>query len=66
MNAMCPEEIDLMRKSYDLHGVKYSIYQGDNRFNGTPVPEGYFAIYQEDYPFPASLVLKKLGEKNET
>lgn len=59
------DEIDLTRKSYDLHGIKYSIYQGNNRFYGTPVPEGYEAIYIEDPKdlIPASLQLNKIVEK---
>jgi hypothetical protein len=56
------DEVDLTRKTYDLQGVKYSTYEGNNRFYGTPIPEGYEAIYQEDPIFPPSLILKKIKE----
>lgn len=59
---MIYKEIELTKKSYDLHGVNYSIYQDDNKFKGTPVPESYEAIYLEDLEdlIPASLQLNKL------
>lgn len=57
--------IDSTRKAYDLHGVKYTLYAENNEFNGTPIPEGYEAIYEKcpDGIFPASLRLKRLIEK---
>ncbi len=52
---------DLTKMVYDKHGIKYSIYESDNRFNGTPVPEGYKAVYFKDEEFGIdSISLEKL------
>jgi len=49
----------LTKRAYEKHGLKYSIYEGNNRFYGTPVPEGYEAVYLDDGFCPPSLQLKK-------
>lgn len=54
--------IELMKKSYDLHKVEYSIYEGNNRFYGTPVPKGYKAVLIDDGFYPVSLQLQKIEE----
>lgn len=61
--------MEKMKKTYDLHGVKYCIYEGDNRFKGTPVPEGYEAVYipRDEWGVPDSLQLqRKTDEKLES
>ncbi|HLU87171.1 MAG TPA: hypothetical protein VKZ44_05405 [Taishania sp.] len=63
------EQIQLMKRSYDVNGVKYSIYNENNRFHGTPIPEGYEAVYipKDEWGIPDSLQLKrKTDEKLES
>lgn len=50
--------IELTRRAYDKCGEKYSIYEGKNRFYGTPVPEGYEAFYIDNGIYPPSLQLR--------
>lgn len=52
----------LTKKAYDKNNIKYSIYEGNNRFYGTTVPEGYEAIYIDDGVCPPSLQLRKIIE----
>ncbi len=52
--------IELMKKSYDLHKVEYSIYEGSDRFYGTPIPKGYKAVLINDGFCPVSLQLQKI------
>lgn len=57
------EELDhkkLILEAYTKHNVKFHLYEGDNRFHGTPIPEGYEAIYINDGFFPDSLQLMKV------
>lgn len=35
----------ITKEAYDKHEIKYSVYQGLNRFQGTPIPNGYEAEY---------------------
>lgn len=58
-----PEAKELMKMSYNKHQLKYKIYEGLNRFHGTPIPEGYEAHYVNDGVTPGSLMLKKIGDK---
>ena len=58
-----------MKQYYDTHEVPYTIYEGNDRFKGTPVPDGYEAIYipRDDWGIPDSLQLKrKINEKLES
>jgi len=58
-----------LKEVYDLHGVDYTIYEGNNRFNGTPVPKGYEAVYipRDEWGIPDSLQLqRKTDEKLES
>jgi hypothetical protein len=54
------EATRLTKQAYDKHGVEYTIYHGNNRFDGTPVPEGYKAVYKKDEMFPDYLSLEKI------
>ncbi len=49
----------LTKRTYEKNEIKYSIYEGNDQFYGTPVPEGYEAVYIDDGIFPSSLQLKK-------
>ncbi len=57
------QEVELnaaeLKRAYEKHEIKYSIYEGNNQYYGTPVPEGYEAVYIDDGIFPSSLQLKK-------
>ena len=55
-----PSPQEYLKKNYDDHNMKYSIYTGNNRFYGTPIPEGYEAEYIEPHSIcPDGLVLKR-------
>ena len=34
-----------MKQYYETHKVPYTLYDGNDRFKGTPVPDGYKAVY---------------------
>jgi hypothetical protein len=51
---------DLIKLAYDAHKISYTIYRSNNKFDGTPIPEGYKAVYIDDGIVPPSLLLKKL------
>jgi len=60
------DENTLTRQAYELHNVKYSIYQIQNEFYGTPIPEGYEAIYINDGITFSSLKLKKISNNEKS
>ncbi len=60
-NEIDPKYLTLL--AYEKHGIKYSIYQGLDRFNGTAVPEGYEAVYINDGIIPDSLQLVKIKKE---
>lgn len=53
------DHISLITKSYEKHDIKYSLYEENNRFYGTPIPDGYEAIYIDDEFCPPSLQIKR-------
>ena len=49
----------LTRITFDVHKIPYTLYKSNNKFDGTPIPEGYEPIYIDDGIFPPSLRLRK-------
>ena len=55
------ESNEFTKRLYDLHEIKYTLYEGNDRFFGTPIPEGYQAIYNDENDLiPPSLILNKI------
>ncbi len=61
MRSDDPADSCRIKEAYDTHGVPYTLYEGNNRFKGTPVPDGYEATYipRDDWGIPDSLQLKR-------
>jgi len=58
--------IDLTKRLYDLNNIKYTIYKSNNRFDGTPIPEGYYPVYIPNNEIcPDALQLNKKKESND-
>lgn len=69
MRSDDPADSSRIKEAYDLHEVPYTLYEGNDRFKGTPVPDGYEAIYipRGEWGTPDSLQLKrKTNEKLES
>ena len=55
---------EVTKNVYDKHGIKYSLYEEENRFKRIPIPEGYKAVYSKDEEFGIDFIsLEKVKDE---